>query len=400
MGAWAFATAWLLSIGLLAAEASGAEKSSLKLEIYPARVRLSGPEAAQRLVILGVDAQGAKRDLTVEAKIESRSPDRVRIGDDGSILPVADGTGEVVVRVGTSEARVPVEVAKATLPRTVSFRNEVVPLLTKLGCNQGACHGSQHGKGGFKLSLLGFEPEADYIAIVKSAEERRVTPFAPEESLLLLKPTLAVAHGGGKRMEVGSPAYRLLTLWLEEGRRDLATTIRASSALKVYPEHRLMEPGQEQHLVVVGHARAMGPSATSPRDARFDTLERRRGDGPALGAGQDDRQGRGQYHGPLPGPAAMARLTVPFAGRATVRVSRRQTSSTSRPPRSGASWGWFPSPALHRRRVPPPRHARHDRHHADARRGRGLSGRSTIPPSERSWSTACSIGRNTSISGR
>ena len=99
----------------------------------------------------------------------------------------------------------------------VSFRNEVVPLLTKLGCNQGACHGSQHGKGGFKLSLLGFEPEVDYTAIVKSAEERRVTPFAPEESLLLLKPTLAVAHGGGKRMEADSPAYRLLTLWLEQG---------------------------------------------------------------------------------------------------------------------------------------------------------------------------------------
>ena len=73
--------------------------------------------------------------------------------------------------------------------RAVSFRNEVVPLLTKLGCNQGACHGGQHGKGGFKLSLLGFEPEVDFTAIVKSAEERRVTPFAPEESLLLLKPT-------------------------------------------------------------------------------------------------------------------------------------------------------------------------------------------------------------------
>ena len=76
----------------------------------------------------------------------------------------------------------------------VSFRNDVEPLLTRLGCNQGACHGSQHGKGGFKLSLLGFEPEFDHAQIVKSAEGRRVTPFAPEESLLLKKPIMDVAH--------------------------------------------------------------------------------------------------------------------------------------------------------------------------------------------------------------
>ena len=110
-----------------------------------------------------------------------------------------------MVRVGPIEARVPVEVAGAQTARRVSFRHEIQPVLTKLGCNQGACHGSQHGKGGFRLSLLGFEAEPDYTAIVKSAEGRRVTPFAPEESLLLLKPTLAVAHGGGKRMEPGSP---------------------------------------------------------------------------------------------------------------------------------------------------------------------------------------------------
>src|SRR5205807_5457181 len=122
---------------------------------------------------------------------------------DGTIRPIGDGQAVVVVRAGSRQTRLPVQVNGTARPRTVSFRHEVVPLLTKLGCNQGACHGSQHGKGGFKLSLLGFEPEADYTAIVKSAEERRVTPSIPEESLLLLKPTLAVAHGGGKRMETG-----------------------------------------------------------------------------------------------------------------------------------------------------------------------------------------------------
>ena len=143
---------------------------------------------------------------------------------------------------------------RAAGPRTVSFRNEVVPLLTKLGCNQGACHGGQHGKGGFKLSLLGFEPDVDFTAIVKSAEERRVTPFAPEESLLLLKPTLAVAHGGGKKMEVDSPAYRLLTLWLEKGAPGPRDDDPRVVGIKVYPDHRLMEPGQEQQLAVIARA--------------------------------------------------------------------------------------------------------------------------------------------------
>src|SRR4029079_18912157 len=139
------------------------------------------------------------------------------IEPDGTIRPVADGQVEVVVRAGSSQARLPVEVSGASRSRAVRLRNQVVAVLTKLGCNQGPCHGSQHGKGGFKLSLLGFEPEADYTAIVKSAASRRVTPFAPGESLILLKPTLSVSHGGGKRMDVDSPAYRLLTFWLEQG---------------------------------------------------------------------------------------------------------------------------------------------------------------------------------------
>ena len=210
----------------------------------------------------------------------------------------------------------PVKVGAEVLPtagsRSISFRNEVVPLLTKLGCNQGACHGGQHGKGGFKLSLLGFEPEVDFTAIVKSAEERRITPFAPEESLLLLKPTLAVAHGGGKKMEVDSPAYRLLTLWLEQGAPGPRDEDPRVVGIKVKPEHRLMEPGQEQQLAVVA-ALSDGSESDVTRDARFDTLNegvatvRPSGLAKTVGKGEANIMVRYQ------GQAAMARLTVPFA---------------------------------------------------------------------------------------
>jgi hypothetical protein len=99
----------------------------------------------------------------------------------------------------------------------VSFVNDVLPVLTKVGCNAGACHGSQYGKGGFKLSLLGYDPDLDYASIRRDARSRRVTAAAPERSLLLRKPSGAVPHGGGLRLPRGSPGYQTLLAWLQCG---------------------------------------------------------------------------------------------------------------------------------------------------------------------------------------
>ncbi|HEY2159444.1 MAG TPA: hypothetical protein VGH33_27710, partial [Isosphaeraceae bacterium] len=241
------------------------------LEIWPADVRLSGPAASQRLVVVGVDADGSRRDLTPSAKVESASPQVATIDGRGRVAPMADGEGAVVVKAAGVEARVPVRVAGSSLPRRVSFRHEVVPLLTKLGCNMGTCHGGQHGKGGFRLSLLGFEPVPDFTAIVKSAESRRVTPFAPEESLLLLKPTLAVAHGGGRKIEVGSDEYELLWLWLEQGAPGPDASEPEVDGLRVYPPARVLRPGEEQRLVVVAH-HADGTERDVTDRAKFDSL--------------------------------------------------------------------------------------------------------------------------------
>jgi hypothetical protein len=199
--------------------ASGTEDKSppRSLEVWPPKAKLSGPAASQRLIVVGVYADGSRRDLTSSATVVSTTPAVAAVDPAGKIIPKGDGAGRVVVKASGVEAEVPVEVTGSTSPRRVSFRHEVEPVLTKLGCNMGACHGGQHGKGGFKLSLLGFEAAPDHTAIVKSAESRRITPFAPDESLLLLKPTLAVAHGGGKRLEAGSAEYEMIRLWLEQG---------------------------------------------------------------------------------------------------------------------------------------------------------------------------------------
>src|SRR5436190_7376124 len=91
-----------------------------------------------------------------------------------------------------------------------SFRNDVLPILSKAGCNTGGCHGALAGKGGFKLSLFGYNPDADYLAITRESRGRRIEPTDPGASLLLLKPTTTVRHKGGKRIELNSDEYKIL----------------------------------------------------------------------------------------------------------------------------------------------------------------------------------------------
>src|SRR5690349_24789207 len=99
----------------------------------------------------------------------------------------------------------------------VSFRNQVIPILTRAGCNSGACHGALAGKGGLKLSLRGYAPEADHFVLTRQALGRRVDPLHPARSLMLLKPTAAVPHGGAQKIEVGSIEYQRIVEWIANG---------------------------------------------------------------------------------------------------------------------------------------------------------------------------------------
>src|SRR5436305_7303266 len=97
-----------------------------------------------------------------------------------------------------------------------TFERDVMPLFNRLGCNAGACHGKARGQNGFQLSLLGFDRDFDHAALVKEARGRRVFPAAPEKSLLLLKPTGQVAHGGGKRLDLHDAGYETLRRWIAD----------------------------------------------------------------------------------------------------------------------------------------------------------------------------------------
>src|SRR5262249_58563395 len=99
----------------------------------------------------------------------------------------------------------------------VGFRNDVLPVFSKAGCNTGKCHGAASGKDGFRLSLFGYDPEGDHFRLTREAVGRRVNLAAPEDCLLLTKSTGRVGHTGGRRIEPGSEGYQLVMAWLEAG---------------------------------------------------------------------------------------------------------------------------------------------------------------------------------------
>src|SRR5580693_5924946 len=138
---------------------------------------------------------------------------------------------------------------KATYP-PVHFANDVMPLFSKYGCNSGGCHGKASGQNGFKLSVFGFDPDADYDALVKEARGRRVFPAAPEQSLLLLKPAGKVAHGGGRRIDDSSYDYVLLHEWIKQGMPAGGAAAPRLTGLRVNPGERLLGLQADQQILV------------------------------------------------------------------------------------------------------------------------------------------------------
>ena len=180
----------------------------------------------------------------------------------------------ITVTVGTKSAKVPVGVGTAR-PEVVSFRNEVVPTLTRAGCNAGACHGALAGKGGMKLSLRGFDPDTDWFVLTRQALARRVDLTNPADSLALKKATRTVPHGGGTRFTEDSPHYKVMLDWIAAGapapKGDDATLDR----LDVFPPAILVSPKDAKNTfrVIVRAVYSDGTLEDVTRWARFGSSE-------------------------------------------------------------------------------------------------------------------------------
>ncbi|HEX6985885.1 MAG TPA: DUF1549 domain-containing protein, partial [Planctomycetaceae bacterium] len=197
-------------------------------------------------------ADGRERDVTRGAAFAAEPGDVVSIDPTGLVTPLRDGTATLTARTPDGLA------ATATLsvtgfadPLPIHFQNQVVPVFTKLGCNGGGCHGKSGGQNGFKLSLLGFEPQDDYEYLVKESRGRRLFPAAPGESLLVQKATGRMPHGGGKRLDPTSQEYRLLVRWIEQGMPFGGEGDAVVTSIECFPSGRVMDRRSEQQIAVL-----------------------------------------------------------------------------------------------------------------------------------------------------
>ncbi len=242
------------------------------LAVQPKSVTLKGQDDAQQLILTATLGGDKLFDLTSDAKYEAADPKIVRITTGGRVIPLATGKTEVIVTYGDKTVKVPVSTESVDENLPINFGNQIVPIFTKLGCNGGGCHGKASGQNGFKISLLGYEPEVDYTALVKEARGRRIFPAAPDSSLLILKATGLLAHAGGKRMEIGSDEHRLVRRWIAAGTPFGQSTDPVVTKITIFPEQRILDKNSKQQIAVLAHY-SNGVVEDISRRALYDSNE-------------------------------------------------------------------------------------------------------------------------------
>ncbi len=223
------------------------------LAAYPTKITLKGSDDAAQLILTATLTDGRLQDLSGDVKYTVADNKTVRVTASGRVIPAANGSTEIVATYGDKSIKIPVATAQVDQDLPINFGNQIVPIFTKLGCNSGGCHGKASGQNGFKLSLLGFEPETDYTSLVKEARGRRLQPASPDHSLLLEKAVGAVAHGGGKKMEKDSDEYKLVRRWIGAGTPFGKETDPTVAKISIYPEHRIMTRNNKQQFAVYAH---------------------------------------------------------------------------------------------------------------------------------------------------
>jgi hypothetical protein len=219
------------------------------LAVLPASVELAGPsDTHQLLAEAAVDDH--QEDWTRNARWTSSNPDVARVDQTGVVMPAGDGSATITATASGRTATAAVRVKGVKASFTWSFRNDVIPVLTKMGCNSGACHGALAGKNGFKLTLRGYDPDVDYDTLTRQSAGRRVSLSEPSHSLVLLKPSATIPHGGGRRFAVGSLEYRVLAEWIAAGTPPPAARDPQITGLAVYPASATLKPSAEQQIVV------------------------------------------------------------------------------------------------------------------------------------------------------
>lgn len=222
-----------------------------KVDVYPQDILLKTSAAFQGVIVVATRSDGITKDVSTEAQWALANP-AVAQWDGAKLLPTADGETTLAATWNGLTAQTKVAVAEATAKRDISFHLDVMPVLTRTGCNTGSCHGAARGKDGFRLSLFGFDPVGDYDRVTREIGIRRINLAVPADSLMLLKASGGVQHTGGKKMEVDSKYYRTMLTWLEAGAGLDPQAPPTVTNLELFPKQAVLEgEGSKQRMVAV-----------------------------------------------------------------------------------------------------------------------------------------------------
>lgn len=300
----------LFALAVGASTLPAAEVKSIA--VYPEKVTLTGADDAAQLIVTATHANGRLSDLTHQARYAIADGRSAEVVAGGRVVPRANGQTEIVVTHDGHSVRVPLVVQSIDENLPLNFTNQVVPVFTKLGCNSGGCHGKLAGQNGFRLSLLGFEPELDYTTLVKEGRGRRLFPANPDASLFLMKATGRSPHGGGKKMDPASDEYKVVRRWIAAGMPWGQDTDPKVTHIRVYPEHRVLGRHSQQQFAVYAHY-SNGQIEDITRRAQYESND------PEI-ATVDDRglittlglSGEAAIMARYQGMVAVVRITVPL----------------------------------------------------------------------------------------
>ena len=260
MGCWCSATA---ASPATSGNSSSSPSRTNRISVYPESVSLHSARDFQSLIAVLQQADGTTTDVTDQVQWSVQNS-KLASMEDNRAIPLANGNSEIIATLDESTVRVPLRVSGASDRPRIRFEKDVMPVLTRAGCNSGSCHGASRGKDGFRLSLFGFDPTGDYHRITRQESARRINLAIPHESLRLKKSIGAVPHSGGKRFGDTSDYYQTILEWLQDGALADDEALRAKSnnavtddslkatSLVLYPPKAVIQgQGAQQQMVAV-----------------------------------------------------------------------------------------------------------------------------------------------------
>lgn len=251
-----------------AAAAAPVAGAPVKVFVRPSKIKLVGRGMGQRFLVFAQYGDGRVRDVTSQAKVTTAGSGTVRL-EGSKVVTATDGDVTLTANVGGQKGQMAITVEQAEVTPEWSFANEIVPIFTKAGCNTGGCHGSPSGRGTFRLSLFGYEPDYDFDMVTKDKNGARVNKAQVNSSLILAKPSMSVPHGGGMRFKKDSEFYSRISDWLKAGAPKQPEFDPRLSRIEIYPTEWTLDNPKDTQQIVVMAVRDDGSTQDVTQYARF-----------------------------------------------------------------------------------------------------------------------------------